>query len=238
MRRIGLALAFACLSWLSASAQNDRGGTPGEFDYYVLVLSWSPTYCETEARGEYDQQCSGVRPYAFVLHGLWPQYERRGWPEFCRTQERPFVPQNVIDGMLDIMPSPRLVIHQYRKHGTCSGMQPSQYFELSRRMYEKIRIPERFQNLSQAQTVSPKEVEQAFLDANPQLAPDMIEVGCSRNRLRDVRICFGKDMKVRNCGENELGRRLCYAQQLTMPPVRGNGNAGDQQGGGRPPRGI
>ncbi|HEX6611374.1 MAG TPA: ribonuclease T, partial [Hyphomicrobiaceae bacterium] len=94
----------------------------GRFDYYTLVLSWSPTYCAGQ-RDREEQQCNprDGRHYAFVLHGLWPQHER-GWPENCPTRDRPFVPRPTIDRMLDIMPSPRLVIHEYRKHGTCSGL--------------------------------------------------------------------------------------------------------------------
>ncbi len=229
---VAIGFVFAICS--PAFARSDRGGVAGEFDYYVLVLSWSPTYCETEARGEYDQQCSGTRPYSFVLHGLWPQYEAKGWPEFCKINERPFVPQTTIDGMLDIMPSPRLVIQQYRKHGTCSGMQPGQYFETARRLYDRIRIPDQFKDLTQTLTVRPQAVEDAFIEANPQLKPDMIEVSCARNRLRDVRICFSKDLKLRTCGENELSRRLCYANSVTMPPVRGT----SQETNRRTPSGI
>jgi ribonuclease T2 len=199
--------------------RGNGGGEPGQFDYYALVLNWSPTYCEQDGRGDSSPQCSGVRPYAFVLHGLWPQYERH-WPEFCHTRERPWVPQPLIDKMLDIMPSPRLVIHEYRKHGTCSGLDPKDFFGTARRAYDSIKIPPRFVRLSQPLTVSPEEVEKEFLAANPALQPDMIEVGCSRNRLRDVRICFTRDLKLRSCGENELRRKLCKQQQIVMPPVR------------------
>ncbi len=203
----------------SAEGRGDRGGEPGEFDYYTLSLSWSPTYCLEEGRGDGGQQCSGIRPYAFVMHGLWPQYNRR-WPEFCRTRERPWVPQTLIDTMLDIMPSPRLVIHQYRKHGTCSGLDPRGYFDASRRAFNSITIPERYRRLDKPIVVEPDEVEKEFLAANPQLQPDMIEVTCGRNRLREVRICFSRNLKPQTCGENELGRRLCNARRVTMPPVR------------------
>src|SRR6185437_7643363 len=77
----------------------------GQFDYYVLVLSWSPTYCAE--KGDSDRmQCnrSDGRRYSFILHGLWPQYER-GYPSDCQLPRRPFVPEPVIDSMLDIMPS-------------------------------------------------------------------------------------------------------------------------------------
>ena len=60
----------------------------GDFDYYVLVLSWSPTHCSSDAghgRGN-DMQCRSGRPFGFVLHGLWPQYER-GYPQACESDE-------------------------------------------------------------------------------------------------------------------------------------------------------
>src|SRR5438874_4074521 len=69
-----------------ASAQDRRQNTPGEFDFYVLSLSWSPSFCEQASERGNDRrsgaQCGG-RPFSFVVHGLWPQYER-GFPEYCQ----------------------------------------------------------------------------------------------------------------------------------------------------------
>jgi ribonuclease T2 len=233
---------------IESRAQGDRGGMPGDFDYYILALSWSPTYCSGRSgddgdRGQSDdqygggrygdrrgysgggsdEQCSGARPYAFVLHGLWPQYERRGWPEFCQSSNRPWVPDETIDRMIDIMPSRRLVIQEYRKHGMCSGLEPRQYFDTARNAYRSVRIPEEFQDLSQPLTVSPEAVRKAFLNVNQQLTPDMIQIVCSRNLLRELRICFTKDLAPRSCSQNEQNRRFCTYSTVTMPPVRGGG---------------
>ncbi len=257
-RRVFLAALFAVASASIAPelrAQGDRSGTPGEFDYYLLSLSWSPTYCASREgnggagggndeqsgdergyggrsggerrdrgrRGDGEQQCSGVRPYAFVLHGLWPQYERKGWPEFCRIGSRPWVPEDTIDRMMDIMPSRRLVIHEYMKHGVCSGLDPRGYFDAARQAYRNIRIPDRFQDLSQPLTISPEDVRKAFLEANRQLPPDSVQVACSRRLLREVRICLTKDMAPRACSQSEQNRPLCGESTVTMPPVRGGG---------------
>jgi ribonuclease T2 len=206
--------------------ENDRGGgrdVAGEFDYYALVMSWSPTYCADQSGGDYDPQCDRTdgRRYAFVLHGLWPQYER-GFPGNCRTRRKPFVPQPLIDAMLDIMPSPRLVIHEYRKHGTCSGLEPAGYYELARRLFKSIKIPERYVNPFEAQFVAPGELEEDLTEANAQLKPDMLAVSCGGpgSRLREVRICFTKSGELRSCGQNEEQRRLCSAQKMFVPPVR------------------
>ncbi|MCL4767370.1 MAG: ribonuclease T2 [Hyphomicrobiaceae bacterium] len=210
-----------------ATAQRSRAPAEhkaGVFDYYALVLSWSPTYCASAESRSDDPQCRtgrGARPYAFVLHGLWPQYER-GYPEYCRTAERPFVPQRTIDGMLDIMPSPRLVIHEYRKHGTCTGLDPEAYYALSRRLHDKVTIPQRFQLPAAPFFVSPQQVADEFMTANPGLKLEMLAVECrgSGNRLRQVRICFSREGEFRRCGGNEQ-RGLCRSRRMYVPPVRG-----------------
>lgn len=205
------------------AAQQSGRNEAGRFDYYALVLSWSPTYCAGLRRGGYDPQChsrDGKR-YSFVLHGLWPQHER-GWPESCPTRARPYVPQSVIDGMLDIMPSSRLVIHEYRKHGTCSGLSPEEYFKVSRRFFETVRIPPRYEQPSQAFTVSPAEIIRDFLAVNPKLKADQLAIACGGrgSQLREVRVCFSREGTFRACGHNEDARRLCGASRLFVPPVR------------------
>jgi ribonuclease I len=131
-------LFLALLVGASCEAQALERNTPGEFDYYVLVLGWAPSYCLTEGGLRRDAES---KPHAFVLHGLWPQYEK-GWPEDCSIGKRPWVPTSVIDEMRDIMPSKGLIIHEYRTHGTCSGLDPVQYFGVARELYERVRIPE------------------------------------------------------------------------------------------------
>lgn len=210
------------------SDRSDRTGgrernVAGEFDYYALVMSWSPTYCSEKDGDGADLQCNRQdgRRYSFVLHGLWPQYER-GYPGQCFTRRKPFVPQPVIDGMLDIMPSPKLVIHEYRKHGTCSGLEPAGYYDLARRLFKKINVPDRFQNPYEALFVSPEDLEDGFIDANPGLKPESVAISCggAGNRLKEVRICFTKDGELRACGANEEQRKLCNAQKMYVPPVR------------------
>ncbi|WP_083567389.1 ribonuclease T2 [Hyphomicrobium sp. CS1GBMeth3] len=193
---------------------------PGNFDYYSLVLSWSPTHCETPEGQDDHPQCTRGRRYAFILHGLWPQYAR-GYPEDCPAGTR-YVPQPVIDDMLDIMPSKGLIIHEYRKHGTCSGLSPKGYYDLSRKLFESVSVPQRFRSPTAEQFVGPRDVVDAFVAANPQLKPDMIAVACRGrgNRLREVRICFSKTGVPVSCGANETQNRLCRANNMHVPPVR------------------
>jgi len=205
----------------------------GQFDYYVLVLSWSPTYCAE--KGDSDRmQCnrSDGRRYSFILHGLWPQYER-GYPSDCQLPRRPFVPEPVIDSMLDIMPSRGLVIHEYRAHGTCSGLDPERYFSTAQRLFDGIKIPERFRNPLQSQTLSPLDVRNEFLRANPAFRDDMVAVVCGGRggQLKEVRFCLSKDGNPRACGNNENQRKLCSANQVSVPPARSTARDDASRGG-------
>ena len=210
-------LAFAALATLiSLNAVHAEGG-PGRFDYYVLSLSWSPTYCETKGKNAEPAQCARARPFAFVVHGLWPQYER-GWPEDCQNPA-PFVPEQTVRGMLELMPSRRLVIHEWRKHGTCSGLAPDAYFDKVRQARAAVVIPAPFVRIDDYTMVSPNEVEAAFLAANPGLQPDMISVDCDGRRLTEVKICMNRQLGFTSC--TEVDRRACRVQRIVMPPMRG-----------------
>ena len=129
-------------------------GTPGAFDFYVLSLSWSPSFCESSGgrRGN-NEQCDRSRPYAFVVHGLWPQYER-GFPQNC-TQPAPWIDNTLIGSMLDLMPARKLVIHEWQAHGTCSGLEAERYFATVREARAKVKIPERFVRLTDYTMVAP-----------------------------------------------------------------------------------
>jgi ribonuclease T2 len=201
----------------------------GDFDYYVLALSWSPTYCAALSEPRYEPQCQvgGDRRYAFVLHGLWPQWER-GWPQHCRSPDRGYVPRPVANRMLDIMPSDKLIFNEYRKHGTCSGLGVDGYFDLARRLYNKITIPTRFVGLSDERLMlSPQALVREFVAANPALRPEMLAVACGGpgHRLKEVRICFDRGGDFRACGSNENARRLCPSNLMYVPPVRAGGGS-------------
>jgi ribonuclease T2 len=217
--RLLISLALAVVSAGMAFAQDRRQNTPGEFDFYVLALSWSPSFCEASAErgksGRSQVQCE--RPYSFVVHGLWPQYER-GFPEYCQRPS-PRLDRNIMTSMLDLMPAPGLIFNEWDKHGTCSGLAARAYFESVRKARAAVKIPEEFLQLSEQKTIAPADLEAAFIKVNPGLSSSAISVTCSSRRLSEVRICLSKDMQFRAC--EELDRRACRRDDVVMPPVRG-----------------
>ncbi|MFZ1682335.1 MAG: ribonuclease T2 [Rhizobiaceae bacterium] len=216
-------LAFLAVA-LAAAVLLQRQGEPtraprGEdgFAFYVLALSWSPSYCEIEGDGADRDQCASGRPYAFVVHGLWPQHER-GYPRDCATDERG-PSAALVQSLLDIMPAPGLVRHQWRAHGSCTGLAAEGYFARLRAAFERVTIPAAFRRITEWKSVAPGEVETAFRQANPGLAAAAIAPVCGKRFLSEVRICLTKSLEFRECPE--VDQAACRLENAVMPPVRG-----------------
>lgn len=198
---------------LLALAGPGRADEPGAFDYYVLSLAWSPTWCATEGRPG-DEQCEGG--FGWILHGLWPQREE-GWPSWCDAAGRDPTRRETA-AMADIAGSAGLARHAWEKHGTCSGLPAPDYLALSREAFEAVAIPPELRAPARRQEVSARSVERAFLAANPGLDRDQITVTCEGGRIDEVRLCLTRGLEPRRCGPDAI--RDCRQQDAVLEPVR------------------
>lgn len=187
-----------------------------DFDFYVLSLSWSPSWCAANDRDGSTAQCDGRRAYTFIAHGLWPQNER-GWPEYCSSREPERVPQSLASQYFDIIPSAGLAGHEWRKHGTCSGLNQRVYFETLRSAYRKIRLPPVVFDGRIARKLGTDEIETLFSRANPGLKRDGIAVGCDGGQLSEIRICMTKSFVFRAC--EEVDNNACRARIVGVPAL-------------------
>ncbi|MEM9434293.1 MAG: ribonuclease T2 [Pseudomonadota bacterium] len=204
-----------CLGMVASMAQAE-GEPAGEFDYYVLALSWSPNWCALEGDARGADQCDSRHDYGWILHGLWPQFER-GWPSYCRTNSRDPSRRQTRD-MSDIMASAGLAWHQWKKHGRCSGLSSEAYFQLSRDAYGQIARPELFRKLDRQVILPASVVEEAFLQANPNLQADHVTVTCKSRHIQEVRICLSTALEPRRCGSDVL--RDCDLDRAVFDPIR------------------
>lgn len=207
------AALLALVLTLPAACRADQAG---DFDYYVLALSWSPNWCRSTGDGRGAEQCDGGSGHDFVLHGLWPQYEQ-GWPANCPTVERD-PSRRESQAMADIMGSGGLAWYQWQKHGRCTGLSAGRYYATSRMAFDAVTIPEVFAGLNRTITLPPKVVEDAFIEANPGFSRDGITVACQGEALQEVRICLTKDLKPRDCAPDS--RRDCPRPKVQMDRVR------------------
>ncbi|RPE66503.1 ribonuclease T2 [Pacificibacter maritimus] len=176
------------------------GERAGDFDYYVLAMSWSPTWCALEGEDRNSPQCD--RKLGWVLHGLWPQYER-GWPSYCNTSERdPSRRQTA--AMEDIMGTDGAAWYQWKKHGRCAGLPAQDYLDTARDAFDSVTRPDAFRNLDKDVLLPASVVEQAFMSVNDGMDRDEITVTCKANRIQEVRICLSKDLELRSCGQDTI----------------------------------
>jgi ribonuclease T2 len=219
MRRYLLALLLivcACAPAYSRSRRrgnSPRQGQSGDFDYYVLSLSWSPDFCAAHKGAP---ECGGVKRFGFVVHGLWPQFER-GFPKGC--QGPPFDPTQIPADLHNIMPSDPLIQHEWESHGTCSGLPEKEYFQRLEKAYGNVNIPADYKQPLKQIEVAPSELKQRFAQANSSFPPRAFSVQCSGNRfLSEVRVCLTKDLQGRACSASV--HDTCNAPTVILRPLR------------------
>lgn len=184
----------------------------GAFDYYVMALSWSPTFCEAHADEE--EQCAH-KGYGFVLHGLWPQYENGGGPQRCPTAAEP--DRHTVATTLAFMPSKRLIAHEWHAHGACSGLDAAAYFALADRAFATMRVPQELKAPPADVQMDASSLRRALEHSNPGLRDDMLTLHCSHGELAEVRVCLDKDLAVRHCGKRL--RNACPASATFRIPA-------------------
>ncbi len=204
-------LSLALVAVVSAAVSAARAQ---DFDYYVMALTWTPSWCLSE--GDADAgQCDPARDLGFTLHGLWPQDDAGGWPEYCDAPRAADPSRRQTAAMADIMGSGGLAWYQWKKHGRCSGLASEDYFARARRAYLALDLPR-----PAAARPSADAVEAALLAANPALAPEDVVVTCRAGRIAEARVCLTRDLVPRACGP-DVARDVCRQRgPLDMPPVR------------------
>lgn len=193
-----------------------EGEPAGDFDYFVLSLSWSPNWCALEGEDRGSPQCDADKDFGWVMHGLWPQYER-GWPSFCRTTERD-PSRRETEAMADIMGTSGLAWYQWQKHGRCAGLSVQDYFTLARRAYETVNRPAVFRKLDRPVTLPAALIEEAFLQANPDWQADMVTITCKSGHIQEARLCLTKELEPRKCGADVI--RDCSMNNALFEPIR------------------
>ncbi|HEU4374449.1 MAG TPA: ribonuclease [Telluria sp.] len=212
------ALLCAAAGAHAGHARHDRdGGEPGRFDYYAVALSWSPAFCATH---DDPDECAPGRQAGFVMHGLWPQYEK-GYPQECSTER---LQPREREKFASLYPSPKMIGHEWSKHGTCSGLDPAAYFEMSARLRGQLAIPAPYQRPAAPVRITYGEFVQAFRAANPRMAENAVLPFCGGGGkfLNEIHACFDKRGGSTSCGASEIRRseNTCRKDSFVLQSVR------------------
>jgi ribonuclease T2 len=184
-------------------AKPDSAGQ--DFDYYLLSLSWSPEYCHSHPNAS---ECT--EHAAFVLHGLWPQRTDGTYPENCGDAPGP----TNLSRYSDIYPDHGLLEHEWKTHGTCSGLAPDAFFAVARAAFQSIVIPPTLTQLTSEVSLPPARIVSLFTNANPSIPDASIVVSCGNNYLTAVEVCLDKKLQPIACG----AIRSCRARTVRIPP--------------------
>ena len=209
-------MRFLVVLLMTAGLARADGEAAGDFDYYVLALSWSPTWCALEGDQRGSPQCDSDKDNGWVLHGLWPQYED-GWPSFCATSVRNPSRSDTRDEA-DLFGSSGNAWHQWNKHGRCPGLKADDYYALAREAYGRVNRPAIFRKLEDPIKLPAAVVEQAFLEANPDWQADEVTITCKSGRIQEARICLTRTLEPRRCGSDVI--RDCRMTDALFDPVR------------------
>jgi ribonuclease T2 len=188
-----------------AAVAQSAADAPQGFDYYLLNLSWSPEFCHSHPN---NVQCS--MHSTFVLHGLWPQRSNGGYPESCSTAPGPANPSS----FKDIYPDQGLLQHEWKTHGTCSGLEPDAYFTAARKAVRSVTIPTKLSQLDHQISLTPDQILSLFTAANPGIPRDALALSCGNNYLTAVEVCVDKQLAPIACGPI----RSCRANIVRIPP--------------------
>jgi ribonuclease T2 len=216
MQRLGI---MALALWLMVAAPlGAQGNRAGEFDHYLLALTWMPSFCALEGDGRDDPRCAPGRRAGWMLHGLWPQHPGGAWPEYCQTPHRaPSRMQTAAQAWL--FGTSGAAWHQWNKHGRCTGLPAQDYFALSARAMEQLTLPPVFEAVERGLRIDPAVIEAAFLEANPTLAPDMMLTTCRGRMVYELRLCLSRDLAPRPCDAATFARE-CALDQAELPALR------------------
>ncbi|MGA0603285.1 ribonuclease T2 family protein [Caulobacter sp. KR2-114] len=190
---LGVSLGLAGCGVASAAGHDVGKRPPGKFDYYVLALSWAQGYCDVTPHPD-PAEC-GTIP-GFVPHGLWPQLNGGNWPSNCSHQALPAAERQRSQG---IYASPGLITHEWSKHGTCSGLKPAAYFDLTRADVARVQIPADYRTGRKLGAGEADALDQALVAANPGLTAGDLKPVTANGEITEVDICLTKAGAFRSC---------------------------------------
>ena len=136
----------------------------GDFDYFLLTLSWVPEFCESNPNDRKSAECASNQHRGLVVHGLWPQYDNGKWPKDCA--KTPPVSSATVEHMMPIMPGKQLIQHEWATHGACSGLSVQDYFGAIEKLYNGLEVPPEFKKPTSSAQTTVVAIEQKFATAN------------------------------------------------------------------------
>jgi ribonuclease T2 len=223
-------VAIVALQVVAKDSCNGKDfGDQGKFDFYTYAQSWSAGWCETSGHSNVP---GCVSPTQFqmtnaTIHGMWPNYDAQQgnhwWPQCCDSTFGNNVDPNVVKQLLpqlqEYWPNEQdptggnlgssLWAHEWNKHGTCSGLDQTPYFENAMNIAAQLGTPSIITQ-NRNQTVSIDALYEAYGASNCQNGqPCLVGFSCTNNALVQIMTCWGKDFTQIPCPWETISKSSC-----------------------------
>lgn len=212
---VSIVMAALCVCTGAEAKSKDHhlpANQSGKFDYYVMSLSWSPTFCESH---QTNPQCD--KHPGFVLHGLWPQFQSGGYPQHCSTRETLTEESRALG--VTVFPTEQLMVHEWQTHGTCNGTSAIDYLRTAQSAHDSIKVPPQLEPGGNKKAMTAQQIAKLVRDANPAVTARSLAIVCGNKELAEVRICLAKhDLKPIPCG-NKVSSS-CGTAPVQVPGVQ------------------
>ena len=217
---LALIVIFGGLAPVAIAASTAPEGSspqqPQSYDFVILALSWSPSFCASSARRGDSPQCQNPANRGFVLHGLWPQ-ATDGARLRCPANKGQFS-KALFERASEIFPDLGLAQSQWQRHGQCFGFAPDAYIEKAAAARGKVIIPEQFRSVKDPVSLPPENIRKSFVSANSGLSPDAFSVSCRKSELVEVLVCLKSDLSgFASCPQ--VTKRSCRAATIQVPAL-------------------
>ena len=179
------------------------------FSHFVFAQHWAETLCQIfDSCQRVPRIVSGS---SWSIHGLWPSQEsiRKEIPKYCKNDTATFP---ILWARLstseklrlarfwpDLKGGNRFHLHEWNKHGTCSGMSFEEYVRKNLALNERFNIFRYLENAG----ITPSDTEYSIRSIRNAIVTatgghDVI-LRCWKGRIEEVRICLDLRFQPRNC---------------------------------------
>ena len=104
--------------------------------------------------------------------------------------------------------------HEWKTHGTCSGLSPDEYFSAARKAFKSVKVPPRLAGLKSQVSMPPDQILALFAASDSQIPQSAMALSCGNNHLTAFEVCLDKSFQPIACS----GVRSCRANTVRIPP--------------------
>ncbi|KHT64538.1 hypothetical protein RJ45_05980 [Photobacterium gaetbulicola] len=187
---------------------NHQCQTKGQYDSYLLAVSWQHGFCQHATGVASKPECTAINQqqlsiYNLTLHGLWPTRQSCGIRYgYCEPDKKMDLTPSTISTLAPWMPNfyyqTEFGAYQWKKHGSCQYREDDDYFLLATSLVRQVdtSLIGRYIKQHVGKQMSTAQFKQVLIDNFGLHAVNRIQLSCINKRyLQEIRLSLGMDFE-------------------------------------------